>query len=186
MSQKSALIILAAEGAEEMEVIITGDVLVRAGVKVTYAGLSGPEAVKCSRGARIIPDASLESVKEQKFDVVILPGGQPGSNILAAHDGVGELLRAQVESGGLIAAICAAPIALLSHSIKVELITSHPSVKKQLEAGGYKYSEDRVVVSGNVITSRGPGTSFEFALKLVELLVGKDTADGLVGPMVLQ
>uniref|UniRef100_A0A8R1DTV0 D-lactate dehydratase n=2 Tax=Caenorhabditis japonica TaxID=281687 RepID=A0A8R1DTV0_CAEJA len=185
MSPKTALIIMAPEGSEEMEIVITGDVLFSGGVKVTYAGLSESEMVKCSRGVRIVPDASLESVKNQTFDLVMLPGGQPGSDTLAGHNEVGKMLRAQADSGGLIAAICAAPTVLMSHGIKPNLITSHPSVRKQLESGGYNYSEDRVVVSGKVITSRGPGTAFEFALKLVELLVGREKVDGLVEHLVL-
>ncbi|CAI2347271.1 unnamed protein product [Caenorhabditis sp. 36 PRJEB53466] len=185
MTEKTALIIVAADGSEEMEVVITGDVLVRGGIKVTYAGLSGSDAVKCARGVRLLPDVAFDDVKNKKFDVVILPGGQPGSNTLAAHKGVGEILRTQAESGRLVAAICAAPIAFLSHGIKADRLTSHPSVKGQLETGGYNYSEDRVVVSGNVVSSRGPGTAFEFALQLVSILVGQEKADSLVGPMVL-
>ncbi|EGT52758.1 hypothetical protein CAEBREN_25608 [Caenorhabditis brenneri] len=183
---KSALVVLAAEGAEEMEVIITGDVLERGGIKVTYAGLSGSDPVRCARGARIVPNASLDEVKHQKFDIVILPGGQPGSNTLAENDDVGRVLKKQFESGGYIGAICAAPIALSSHGIKTDVLTSHPSVKDILVKAGYKYLEDRVVVSDKVITSRGPGTAFEFALKIVEILEGGEKANSLVGPMLLK
>uniref|UniRef100_A0A1I7TG59 D-lactate dehydratase n=1 Tax=Caenorhabditis tropicalis TaxID=1561998 RepID=A0A1I7TG59_9PELO len=183
---KHALILLAAEGAEEMEVIITGDVLERGGIRVTYAGLTGAEPVKCARGARIVPNDSLENVKDKKFDIVILPGGQPGSNTLAENEEVGKILKKQAESGGYIGAICAAPIALLSHGIKTDVLTSHPSVKDKLVKGGYKYSEDRVVVSDKVITSRGPGTAFEFALKIVEILEGAEKSNSLIEPMVLK
>lgn len=169
-----------------MEVIITGDVLARGEIRVVYAGLDGAEPVKCARGAHIVPDVKLEDVETEKFDIVILPGGQPGSNTLAESLLVRDVLKSQVESGGLIGAICAAPIALLSHGVKAELVTSHPSVKEKLEKGGYKYSEDRVVVSGKIITSRGPGTAFEFALKIVELLEGKDKATSLIAPMLLK
>lgn len=92
--------------------------------------------VKCARGAHIVPDVKLEDVETEKFDIVILPGGQPGSNTLAESLLVRDVLKSQVESGGLIGAICAAPIALLSHGVKAELVTSHPSVKEKLEKGG--------------------------------------------------
>ncbi|CAI5441919.1 unnamed protein product [Caenorhabditis angaria] len=184
MSGKTAIILLAPEGAEEMEAVITGDVLVRAGVQVQYVGLEAN--VKCSRGIRVIPDVLIDDVKEKLFDLVVLPGGQPGSNLLAANETVGSILKSHIAAGKYVAAICAAPLALKAHGIKVELLTSHPSVKKTLEEAGYKYSEDRVVVSNNVITSRGPGTSFEFALKLVELLVGEEKSKSLIDPMVLK
>ena len=80
-----------------------------------------------------------------------------------------------------------ASIALNSHSIaKGKSVTSHPSVKETMTAGGYKYSEDRVVVDDKIITSRGPGTCFEFALKIVEKLQGKEKSDSLVPPMLVK
>ncbi|PAV59709.1 hypothetical protein WR25_20800 isoform B [Diploscapter pachys] len=135
MAEKTALLI-ATDGSEEMEVVITADVLVRGGVKVTIAGLNGTQPFKCARGTKIVPDAAFEDAKTGSYDVVILPGGQPGSNTLAAHEGVGFLLREQHEKGKLVAAICAAPIALKSHKIPADLVTSHPSVQKQLEEAG--------------------------------------------------
>lgn len=85
-------------------------------------------------------------------------------------------MKKQEERGEIIAAICAAPIALKAHEIcKGKKVASYPSFKDQLE-GYYNYSEDRVVVDGTLVTSRGPGTCFEFALKLVELLVDPNTA----------
>lgn len=99
---------------------------------------------------------------------------------------VGQVMKAHHNAEKYVAAICAAPITLKSHGIPAALVTSHPSVRSQLEEGGYKYSEDRVVVADRVVTSRGPGTAFEFALKLVELLVGGDKAKELIAPMLLK
>ncbi len=84
--------------------------------------------------------------------------------------------------------LSAAPTALLSHGIaKGKMLTSHPAVKEKMEAdGNYKYSEDSVVKDGTLITSRGPGTAFNFALALVEALKGKEVADSLVSPMILK
>nr|CDJ90290.1 ThiJ PfpI domain containing protein [Haemonchus contortus] len=182
---KTALLILA-DGAEEMEAVITADVLRRGGVEVTLAGLNGPGKVTCARKTVIMPDRDLKDVQSTTFDVVILPGGQPGSNTLAASPVVGQILKAHHKAGKYVAAICAAPISLKSHGIPAALVTSHPSVRSQLEEGGFKYSEDRVVVSDLVVTSRGPGTAFEFGLKLVELLVGAEKSKSLISPMLLK
>lgn len=181
-------LLLLAEGAEEMEAVITADVLRRGGVEVTIAGLGGMTPVKCSRSVVIVPDKSLDdALKEPLYDVVILPGGLKGSESLAASTAVGKLLKEQEKNGRLIAAICAAPIALKSHGIGCgKNITSHPSKKDEVASGNYKYSEDRVVVDGQLITSRGPGTAFEFALAIVEKLQNKEAANKLVPPMLLK
>ncbi|XP_016950871.1 protein dj-1beta [Drosophila biarmipes] len=171
---KSALVILA-PGAEEMEFVIAADVLRRAGIKVTVAGLNDAEAVKCSRDVQILPDTSLAKVSADKFDVVVLPGGLGGSNAMAESALVGDLLRNQESSGGLIAAICAAPTVLAKHGVAAgKSLTSYPSMKPQL-VDKYSYVDDKnVVKDGNLITSRGPGTAYEFALKIAEELAGKE------------
>uniref|UniRef100_A0A131Z259 Protein DJ-1 n=1 Tax=Rhipicephalus appendiculatus TaxID=34631 RepID=A0A131Z259_RHIAP len=184
---KKALLILA-EGAEEMEAIITADVLRRAGVDVTIAGLTGASPVKCSRDVVVVPDKSLdEAASQSPYDVIVLPGGLKGAESLAASPAVGKLLKEQEKCGRLIAAICAAPIALKSHGIGLgKRVTSHPSKKEDICKGDYKYSEDRVVVDGQLITSRGPGTAFEFALAIVEKLENKQAAEKLVPPMLVK
>lgn len=184
---KSALVILA-EGAEEMEVTIVVDVLRRAGVQVTLAGLAGDGAVTCSRNLRLLPDCALSSVVERvnrrEFDVLVLPGGLGGSERLAASALVGQLLRTQAEAGATVAAICAAPIALAAHGLaRGERITSHPSVRGRL-AADYDVVDEVVVESGQWVTSRGPGTAFDFALALVARLGGSALADQVRAPMV--
>jgi protein DJ-1 len=180
---KSALVLLAT-GAEEMETTIVVDVLRRAHVHVVLAGLDGVAAVTCSRGIKIVPDIALADVSGE-FDVVVLPGGGPGAQRLAESTEVGDRLRTQLQNGGLVAAICAAPIALDAHGIaKGATITSHPSVREQLHES-YTLSDDRVVVSGQLITSQGPGTSFEFALRIITTLLGEEEATEVAGPMIL-
>ncbi|EDV98159.1 GH22956 [Drosophila grimshawi] len=182
---KSALIILA-PGAEEMEFTIAADVLRRAGITVTVAGLTGSEPVKGSRDIYIVPDKSLkQAVDAQPYDVVVLPGGLGGSNAMCDSQAIGDLLRAQESAGRLIAAICAAPTALAKHGIATgKSLTSYPAMKPQL-IDKYCYVDDKnVVQDGNLITSRGPGTAFEFALKISEQLAGaekaKEVAKGLL------
>ncbi len=180
---KTALVILAA-GAEEMEVSIVVDVLRRAEVKVTIAGLSGSGAVICSRGLRIVPDVALGDVAGS-FDAVVLPGGARGAENIAASPLVGRHLRTQWQRGRIVAAVCAAPLALLRHEIGLgEKLTSHPSVAEALQSA-YSWSADRVVEAGNLITSQGPGTSFEFALALVRRLRGPDVERSVAQPLIL-
>ncbi|GMR36704.1 hypothetical protein PMAYCL1PPCAC_06899 [Pristionchus mayeri] len=186
MALRRALILLA-DGAEEMEVIITSDVLRRADIEVTLGGLFGMDPITCARKARLLPDAAVDEAVKEKHDVVILPGGLPGSETLAKTAKVGDILRSQLSSGGYVAAICAAPIAFAAHSIqKGATLTSFPGVRSRLEEAGYNYSEDRVVVDGKMITSRGPGTAFEFALKLVEILVSSEESKKLHEGMLLK
>ena len=153
---KTALV-LAATGSEEMELVITGEVLRRAGIDVTIAGLEGSGPITCSRKVVIVPDKSLDEVKSAQFDIVILPGGLGGAEAFAASAVVGDLLKKQESSGGWIGAICAAPIALKSHGIGLKKrITSWPGKEVEL-ADSYSYQQDRVVVDGKLITSRSPG-----------------------------
>ncbi|CAO4368020.1 unnamed protein product [Caenorhabditis nigoni] len=189
---KSALMLLVPEGAEESEVIITGDVLTRGDIQVVYAGIEGKcpktglmKPVKCAKGAQIMPSAAFDDVKDKKYDIVIIPGG-PGSSKLGENSCVGSLLKDQFKSGGLIGAICGGPTVLLSHGIMVDEVTGHYSVKDKLVEGGYKFSDDRVVVSGKVITSQGPGTAFEFALKIVEIMQGAEKAESLKKPLCIK
>jgi protein DJ-1 len=186
-SSMPSAVVLLSEGAEEMETVITVDVLRRGGIDVTIAGVGGIDLVVCSRNVVIKPDTSLAEAVKKDYDVVVCPGGMKGAETLAASQVVGSLLKKQQDRGALIACICAAPIALKSHGIaKGQCITSHPSVDKQLKEAGYKYSEDRVVIDGKIVTSRGPGTTFEFALALVELLAGKDKREAIIAPMLVK
>ncbi|XP_014295172.1 protein dj-1beta [Microplitis demolitor] len=175
MAKKSAILLMA-DGAEEMEAVITADVLRRAGIEVTIASITGNDCIKCSRDVKICADAQLDAVKNNNFDAVILPGGLGGSKALASSKEVGELLKKQENEGRVIAAICAAPTALKAHGIaQGKQITSYPSMKDQL-TDYYKYSEDIVVTDGNIITSRGPATAYAFGLAIVEKVLNKEAA----------
>jgi len=195
MTAPKALVILAA-GAEEMEVVITVDVLRRGGVTTVLGGLTGFSLVECSRGVKLFPDAILEdALKMGPFDIVIIPGGLQGAEALASSSAVGSILRAQEAGGGWIGAICAGPLALDRHDVGkgtaaqmadgeiINTVTSHPSVADRL--GAYKYSDSRVCVSNKLITSRGPGTAFEFALAILKVLRGSEAVEKVADPMIL-
>ncbi|MFQ5450494.1 MAG: DJ-1 family glyoxalase III [Nitrospinaceae bacterium] len=168
---KKALLTLA-PGFEEIETVTVVDILRRAGARVTLAG-TVKGLIEGSRGVHISPDCLLDDVKDEDFDLIILPGGQPGTDNLKNDRRIVELLKKMDAAKKQIAAICAAPMVLHSAGLlHHKMITSHPSVKSEMN--GTQYSEARVVVDGNIITSRGPGTAMEFAMKLVEVLFDTD------------
>lgn len=106
---------------------------------------------------------------DKEYDLICLPGGQPGTDNLNKDPRITKLLLKMQSQGKYIAAICAALIVLQKSGIlKGRAMTCHPSVQSQFEA----YLDERVVVDGKLITSQSPGTSMEFALKLVEILFG--------------
>ncbi|KAM6435608.1 Parkinson disease protein 7 isoform 2-T2 [Liasis olivaceus] len=122
------------------------------------------------------------------YDVVVLPGGNLGAQNLSESPLVRDVLKDQDSRKGLIAAICAGPTALLAHGIGFgSKVTTHPLAKDKMMSGDhYKYSENRVEKDGHIITSRGPGTSFEFGLIIVEMLLGKEEAARMKAPLVLK
>lgn len=169
--------VLFAQGFEEIEAITIVDVLRRAEVEVTTVGVGG-DRVKGSHDVVIEMDRELGEVQSESWDMVILPGGLPGATNLRDHSGVQELLKSQADSGKRLAAICAAPIALGAAGVlEGKRATSYPGFEEGLT--GATCVEDRVVVDGNVITSRGPGTTMEFALALVQELRGAEVSQAL-------
>lgn len=161
-----------AQGCEELEAVTIIDILRRAGIDVVAAGLAaGP--VRASRGTVLLPDTTLDEVQQQSFDMVVLPGGMPGSEHLKNDARLIALLQRTAAAGKHVAAICAAPMALHAAGLlQGKQATSYPGVLDQLP-GTHRYSSDSVVTDGKVVTSRGPGTAMDFALTLVELLAGK-------------
>lgn len=164
---KKVLIPLA-PGFEEIETITVVDVLRRAGARVTLGGTeNGP--IKGSRGVLVMPDAPLNTQSPKDFDMIVLPGGQPGTTNLTNSANLINFLKIMNEESKYIAAICAAPLVLQKAGLaKDRMLTSHPTVKGQLKVK--KYLNERVVVDGLFITSQAPGTALEFSLKLVEVL----------------
>lgn len=171
---KKVLVTLA-PGFEEIETITVVDILRRAGARVVLAATEeGP--IEGSRGISVLPDALIDSIDDKDFDLVVLPGGQPGTTNLQNNETVNTIIKNMYQSGKQVAAICAAPTVLHSAGIlKNAVATSHPSVKDQMN--DIDYSEERVVVDGNIVTSRSPGTALEFAFKLVEMLFDRDRMD---------
>lgn len=173
-----------ADGTEEIEAVTIIDVLRRAEAQVTVASVGALE-VTASRGVKIVADCLIDTCKNQSFDLVVLPGGLPGAEHLRDNTTLKEILVRQQTAGGLYGAICAAPAVVLeTHGLlENRQATCHPGFVEGLKNTSAVAS--RVVVDGNCVTSRGPGTAMEFSLKLVELLFGKDKMQAVAAPMVI-
>lgn len=178
---KRALIILA-EGFEEIEAVTPVDLLRRAGVQVVMAGLAGLE-VKGARGIRVVCDLTLDQAAGD-WDLLILPGGLPGSTHLAASELVQNAVRQTLARDCWVAAICAAPVLVLGSLglLRNRSYTGYPDTGPEPEGGSYR--DEPVVVDGKLITSQGVGTAGAFGLKLVEVLAGPEKA-AAVGRSVL-
>src|SRR6185503_6874935 len=156
---------------EEIEAVTIIDVLRRAEIRVLVAS-SAPGPVRGSHDIEVTADTALASVTADAVDMIALPGGMPGAANLARDPEVQRLVRELAEAGKFTCAVCAAPIALAAAGVhRGKRITCYPGFEDQL-AGGMVV-EDRVVVDGTLVTSRGPGTALEFALALVGILRGQ-------------
>ena len=165
-----------AKGFEEIEAVTVIDVLRRADVEVLVAGLEGAGPVEGAHGIAVEAPVGLASLLDRSFDLIVLPGGEPGTTHLASDPSLATLLQRQGSAGKPVAAICAAPRILAAQGLlRDRAATSHPSVESKVRDAGARYSEARVVRDGVIVTSRGPGTALEFALAVLELL-------GLQGP----
>ena len=179
------VLVLIADGSEEMEAVIVIDVLRRAGFEVTVAATGTTTRIEASRGILLTADKLLADIQwSESFDLLVLPGGKGGAETFTHDSTVQQLIRAFDQDGKWIAAICAAPMALDAAGIlRGRKYTCYPGVEQALSSG--QHTPDTVVQDENLITSRGPGTTFAFALHLVALLENKKTADTLRRQLLL-
>ena len=175
--------VLLAPGFEEIEATTPIDVLRRAGLEVVVAGLEGPVVVG-AHGLGLAVDQTLDQLSGD-LDAVVLPGGLPGAKNLAASLEVSALIQRVHRSGGLVAAICAAPALVLAPSgiLEGKRATCYPGFEERFPSAA-QHQEARVVVDGRLITSRGPGTALEFSLALVSELVSPERARELAQGML--
>jgi len=161
-----------APGFEEIEAITVIDILRRAGVTVVVAGTQ-PGPIEAARQTRHLPDCTLDDVRAEEFDLLVLPGGLPGTTNLRQDPRVRRIIESLRQHHRPVAAICAAPTVLAACGVlRDRVATSHPTVRAEVAAAAKSVADDRVVVDGDVITSQAAGTAMEFAFKLVELLCG--------------
>lgn len=182
---KEKILVPLAEGFEEIEAVTIIDVLRRAGLDVTVAGLE-PGPVTGSHGIPLTPDANLGDVDTSAFTMIVLPGGMAGTGRLMRDERVLSLVRRLHSQGQRTAAICAAPLVLHAAGVVAGVpITAHPSVRENLTGADVR-SEPRVIRSGPITTSQGAGTAMDFALALVAELCGEAKAKELGQAMIVE
>lgn len=180
-----SVLIPLAKGCEELEAVTLIDVLRRAGITVITASLTEQQQVTASRGVRLIADVTLNDVMYDDFDMVVLPGGLPGTTHLDEDPRIHAILKRVNHSGKAIAAICAAPL-VLAHAglLSGRQATCYPEVLLENEWPDIQLSDEAVVIDGNILTSKGPGTAIDFALAIIEYLINKSTSDRVEAGLV--
>ena len=183
---KKVLVILA-DGFEEVEALSPVDVLRRSGAAVTVAALgyeAGTRSVRGAHDVHVVCDALLANVAGQAFDAVVLPGGMPGAKNLHASALVTKVIQDTFGRGDLVCAICASPAYVLAPTgvLDGKKATCYPGCESVAPSVGF--TGERVVRDGNVITSAGPGTALEFGLAVSEALFGS-AVSGKIGTGML-
>lgn len=163
-----------ANGFEEIEGLAPVDILRRGGVDIKTVSITGKREVETSHGITVLADMTFEDGgRFDDADMLMLPGGMPGSTNLNAHDGVRDALRRQYESGKRVGAICAAPMVLGSIGIlKGKCATCSPGFEKYLT--GAEYTAELFTVDGNIITGEGPCATLPYAYKILSFFIGDE------------
>lgn len=179
------VLVLLAEGFEDVEAVTPIDYLRRSGAEVTVGGVGGT-AVRSSRGITVQADVRVGEAALSSWDAVIVPGGMPGAANIAASADCRTLLKSAADAGRLVAAICAAPAVVLAPLgiLSGRRFTCYPGMEK--EVAGAAWSDARVVADGNLITSRAAGTAGEWAAAIVAALFGEDAAAKLATAVLLK
>lgn len=179
------VLLLLAEGFEEVEAITVIDCLRRMNIIVDTCSINGKRKVTGAHRITIDTDKDISKINPVKnYDVLVIPGGSKGATNLRSDDRVIELVKEFNSQGKFLAAICAGPIVLQTAGILIgKKVTSYPGYDNDLKESEYK--DDIVVQDGNIITSRGPATAVYFALKIVENLIGEERVGELRNDILL-
>ena len=169
---KKRVLIPLATGFEEIEAVSLIDVLRRAGIEVLVRSIEAKPEVVGANGITVCADGGMDGVTADTLDMIVLPGGWGGTDRLAKSVQVQSLLQQMDAKEKPIGAICAAPYALNTAGVLKETFTCYPGAEAKIRQEGYQADRLQVVEDGNVMTSRGPGTSICFGLQIVKKLVG--------------
>ena len=174
-----------ATGFEDIEAIAPVDIMRRAGLKVQTVSITGEKVVQSAHGVGITSDILLSEVDFQQADMLVLPGGLPGSTNLDACQPLTQAIKRHFEEGGTIAAICAAPL-VFGHLGLLEgrRATCYPGVERELK--GADYTAAIVEQDGNIITGKGPAAAFEFGYTIVDFFLGEGASMPLRKGMIYQ
>ena len=169
------VMVLLANGFEDIEAISVIDILRRGGIEVVTASIHDKRVVRSSHGVRMEADALFSDVGAASYDAIVLPGGSEGAENLRRSEAVAERLRSQHESGRLLCALCAAPTVLEAVGALDEEteVTCYPTCQDGLER---PWTPAPVVVDGSVITGQAPGSAILFGLVILQTLAGERVA----------
>ena len=168
-----------ADGFEEVEALCPLDILRRAGLEVTTVGIGGKDIIQGAHGITVHADIPDVMYRDSSPEMLILPGGMPGSKNLDESRIVDAALRAASRKGAYLAAICAAPMVLGKRGyLKGKKAVCFPGFEECLT--GANVDERKTVVrDGNIVTAKGMGAAFDFGLELVRCLKDDDTAENI-------
>jgi len=173
-----------AAGFEEIEAITVADILRRGGVAVQLVSINDNLEVTGGHNISVKADILFEEADYDACEMMIFPGGMPGTTNLLKHRELIETMVRFAATNKPVAAICAAPMLLGQTGLTMgKMATIFPGMEDKLV--GAIVSSERVVIDGNIITSKGPGTAMEFALALVGILKGDETQQKLKGGLIL-
>ncbi len=171
--------ILLGAGFEEIEAVATGDILRRGGVPVCYAAAGGNIKVRGTHDIEVTADALVSSVSPGEGDYIVVPGGMGGVKSISADNDTADMIRKAHESGCKLSAICAGPSVLAGLGLlEGKKITCYPGCE-QLMAGAVCDVTKAVLQDGTLLTGRSPGAAIDFALSLLKLVAGEETALGV-------
>ncbi len=175
-----------AEGFEEVEALTPVDLLRRVDIEAVMVSCEEKLVVQGTHGIKVVCDMLLDNLEDEDIEDafgIILPGGMPGAENLKNSEGVKYIIKDMMAKKKLVAAICAAPIALAAADvIEGRRVTSYPGFEEDLK--GSKYLQDNVVLDDNLITARGPGIAMDFALEIVEYLCGREKRHSLANEVL--
>jgi 4-methyl-5(b-hydroxyethyl)-thiazole monophosphate biosynthesis len=177
------VVVLIADGFEDMETVAPIDILTRFGVGVNSIGINRTE-VKGAYGTTLVTDTVLDDVADGSFDGVVLPGGVANARSLAADRRVIDLVERHHRAGKLVAAICASPGHVLAEGagiLRGRKATGHPAFRDKLAAGGAVITDQLVTADGNIITGIGPWAAPHFGLAVAKYFVGEESVNELAG-----
>lgn len=179
----SRVCVFFATGYEEVEALSVVDLLVRAKIDVDMVSVTDSLSVTSSHGVRVMMNKTLRDVDFTQVEMIVLPGGMPGTTNLEETDKLMAQVDDFVASERWVAAICAAPT-ILGHRGHLEGREACCYPGKEAELTGAKISYEKVCVDGHIITSRGAGTALAFGLKIVEVIKGQKQAEALAESIV--
>lgn len=189
MPAHNGALILLHHGVEPLEAIAVADILARSGIGYSFVSLNEKksEPVACAHGVHLIADGTIYEVRHTDFSILVLPGGEVAAKEFASNAKVQELIETFYKAHKWVAAICAAPSALINIFPKDTKLTSYPGYAGDLSRHFDYQQGEKVVVDKKLITSRGPGTAIDFALEIVKQVKGKERsqaiAEGILYPI---